>query len=212
MATNPIKLVINRQAKALVTFNGSASAIPPMFQSNTLDFEVSAVDPATSVTANPPYILADLGSFGLRVAIGPTPTGTAGGPTVLAIALPAAWSWDATNKKFIGSLALNTVDVDAYIGALPEKSATFEVNLTFGASRITLFQGSVTLKAVVDELLSLVPTPVDSFLTANESKALFMRKVGLAGERQVYVSEDGTKGREVGVNNDGSGIDNYFPI
>ena len=136
----------------------------------------------------------------MRAAVGPAPMGTVG-PSV--IALQPAMAWDATNQWFAGDLALNTTDVDNYIGSASSKPAYFELNLTINGVRITILQTTFTLTAVLDELLSLVPTPVDTFRTAAESDAKYAWQKGAPGQTQIVVSPNGQWGIEFGCDNNG---------
>lgn len=202
-----LKLAIDRQNKALVSVTGitTLTAIPSLFQSNVPTLQIYVVDPISALGS---YQLVDMNGFGMRVSVGDTPTGTAGGPTPLA--LQDTFVWNAVNKYFQADLALNTAAIDAFIGAAAAKSAYFEVNVTGSSGRDTILQAQFTLKAVVDELASTAPNPVDQYFTKAEVLALFAKKVGLPGERIVFKSDDGTAGRELGVNNDKSGIDSLF--
>lgn len=200
MATNPIKLAIDRQTKTLIQFPGFAISIPDLFQSNTVDFEVQSYD-TPGITAAPPPV--DLAAYGLRMAIGDTPTGTAGGPAPFTT--QTAWTWDSVNKKFVGSIALNVAAIDTFLGPAAQKTAYLEINLTIAGTRITILQTTFLIKAVVDEGTSTVPTPTDSYMTKNEVLATFVKKVSDPGEVQVKQSPDGTSwGVEIGVNNDGT--------
>lgn len=203
-----LRLSIDRQNKTLVNFNGSASSIPGLFQGNTQDFEITFVDPPTSLQGS--YTKADVGTDGLRVAIGQTPTGTAGGPTPLAI--QTSWTWSSSNKNFSASIALNTTDIDSYIGTAASKSAYFEVNLTTGGNRITILQTQFTLFAVVDEQTSTTPATGDRYLTAAESIAAFVKFINDNGATIVLKSPGGIYGREIGVADDGSAIDNIITL
>lgn len=190
---------------------GFATSLPAQFQSNTVDIEVQVVDPG-GITASP--TVCDMSAYGMRVSVGDTPTGSSGGPVPLAL---STLTWNAASvptspSRFVGSLALNTAAIDTYLGALPSKTAYFEVNLTIAGTRITIFQGSFEIKAVVDEGTSTVPTPTDTYLTKNESLATLVRKVGLPGELIVLTSPDGVYGRELGVSNSGAPIDNIIVL
>lgn len=200
-----LRLYIDRQNKTLVNYNatGSVTNLPALFQSNVVTLQVSVVDPVNSLGT---FSLADLNGFGLRVSVGDTPTGTAGGPAPLA--LQDTFVWNAGGKYFQADLALNTAAIDTFIGALASKAAYFEVNVTGPNGRDTILQTTLTLKAVVDELTSVAPNPVDQYFTKAEILALFALKVGKPGDRIVFISADGTAERELGVNNDKSGIDN----
>lgn len=206
MAASILKLTVDRQNKILVGYLGTVTAMPACFQSNVISLQIQIVDPTGNF--NSPYSLVDLAGFGLRASVGMTPTGSAGGPAPLA--LQDTFTWDAANKWFTADLALNTTSINTFIGALPSIGAYFELNLTFAGNRITILQTTFTLKAVVDELSSTVPATGDVYLTFAESIAYFFPIVGKPGQTLTFVSPDGTKKREIGVNNDGSGIDNLI--
>src|SRR6185369_123730 len=203
-----LKLVIDRQNRSLIALNGSVTAIPPLFQSNNQTLQISVADPTGSIST--PYSLVDLGSSGLRVSIGQTPTGTAGGPTPLA--LQDTFVWNSAGKYFQADLALNTAAIDSYIGALDTRRAYFEVNVTLAGGRETIFQGQLDLRAVVDELASTVPSPVDQYLTKAEILAMFLKIVNDAGVTATFKSPGGIYGRELGVADDGSAIDNIITL
>jgi hypothetical protein len=200
-----LKLTIDRQNKALVgPPQGSITNLPPLFQSNVPTLQISVVDPINSLGS---YSLVDLNGYSMRVAVGPDPTGAAGGPAVLA--LQDTFVWNAAGKYFQGDLPLNTAAIDTYIGALDQRQAWLEVNVTGPSGRDTILQlGNLVLKAVVDELASVAPNPVDQYFTKSEVLALFALKLGKPGDRILFVSADGTATRELGVNNDKSAIDN----
>jgi|ERR1051326_3231886 hypothetical protein len=203
-----LKLTIDRQSEKLVTLNGSPLSLPALFEYNVKPLQIQVVDPISA--AFPTYSLVDLAAYGLRVGIWPTPTGTAAGPASLA--LQTVWVWDAVNKWFTGSLDLGTAALESYIGALSEKTAYFEVTLTLAGERITLLQELVTLKAVGDEGSITAPTPADTYYTKADSDARFFKKVGDAGEVLVLKSPNGLWGRELGVADDGSAIDNIINL
>jgi len=210
--SNPIKLAIDRQSRRLVSFNGAVTQVPDLFQSNVQDFQIQIVEPDSSGSAGTigKYVAVDMAGFGLRLAIGAAPTGTSGGPTPLA--LQDTFTWDSTNKWFTGSVALNVVAIDSFIGSAAQASAYIEVNSTYSGSRITMFQGGVTLRAVLDELTSTAPSPTDQYLTKAEMLALFAKLINDAGTVIVLKSPDGTRGRELGVANDGTAIDNMITL
>lgn len=203
-----LKLTIDRQNKALVSLNGSAQRIPGLFQENTVTLQITIVDPTGQPTS--PYTVIDMSGAGLRVSIGQTPTGTQGGPPLLA--LQDTFTWNATGKYFQADLSLATSTIDNFIGAAASASAFFEVNVTSAGNRDTILQVGFTLLAVCDELASTVPAPVDQYLTKAECLALFAKLVNDLGARIVLKSANGVYGRELGVNNDGTGIDNIINL
>jgi hypothetical protein len=200
-----IRLGVDRQNHILAGVSGAASQIPDMFQGNSQDFEIAVYDPAALGN----YTKQDMAGSGLRVSVGDTPTGTSGGPTPLAI--QTVWTWNATTKVFTGTLALNTVAIDAFIGTAASKQAYFEINVTDGSgNRQTILQVTFNLKAVVDEQTSTTPTPTDQYLTKSEMLALFAKLIGDAGKTQVFKSPGAIYGREIGVNDDGTRKDDVI--
>lgn len=204
----PIRLSVDRQNRTLVVFQGSVANLPPLFQSNTQAFIIMVVDQDPS---NPlgGYVLADLNGVGLRMAIGAKPQGTTG-PTPATV--ETGWIWDATNKWYTGTLALNTAAIDTLLGASDTVQAYIEINTTEATGRTTILQKTFTLNAVVDELGSIVPTPTDQYLTKSECLQLFAKLVGLPGERIRLIDPNGLYARELGCDVDGSSIDNDITL
>jgi len=203
-----LKLAIDRQNKTLVAFNGSITSLPALFQSNVASLQISVVDPTGDLGS--PYSIVDEQGASLRVAVGATPTGTAGGPTPLA--LQDTFSYDSSSHWFTGTLDLNTAGVNSHIGANSSATAYFEVNLTLAGNRTTILQTTFLLKAVVDELTATVPTPTDQYLTKAEMLSTFARLVGANGQTIILKSPGGIYGRELGVNDDGTAIDNIITL
>jgi hypothetical protein len=198
MAGSILKLTVDRQGRTLVSFNGSVATMPDCFQSNTLSLQIQVVDPTGDFTT--PYSVVDLAGFGLRASVGQTPTGSAGGPTPLA--LQDTFAWDDVNKWFTADLALNNGAIDGFIAAAASAQAYFELNLTSAGNRITLLQRTFTLRAVVDELTSNVPAPTDVYLTKAEILALLSAKLD-----KLMKSSGKIYGRELGVADDGTPTD-----
>lgn len=202
MATSPIKLAINLQDGTIVSVNGSAGTLPTLFQYNTPDFELTFVNPAANqITATNPYVAQDMSAYTLRVAVGPTPTGTSGGPTPWIV--QTTWTYDATNKKFVGSIPLTSASIDSAIGTAPSVAGTFEINLRQSGIPITAYQGAVTIKAALDEGVSTTPPVGDVYMTAAEIIARFLEKGAVLGEIKVWYSADGTKKRLQYLGDDG---------
>jgi len=202
-APSDLFLVVDMQNIRLVAFSGSSSAIRDLFQSNTISLKVQCVNPSISTLplGSPSYSIQNMGTFGMRAAVTPDPTGTPGGPAVLAL---QTLTWDNVSQTFVGDLALNTTGVDNYIGALDERQAFFELNLvTPSAGRVTILQTGVNLRAVGDEFLSLVPTPTDQYATLNASKALFQPRIGAPGDVLTLTSPNGLIKMELGIDNSG---------
>ena len=203
-------IVVDMQGRRLVAFNGSPQTIPDQFQSDTVSLKIQCVNPSSTTLplGSSPYVVQDMAGSGLRVAIGQTPTGTPGGPAPLA--LQDTFVWDTVNQWFTADLPLNNSSIDTYIGALAQIGAYFEITQTVAGNRKKFLQTTFTLRAVVDEGTSTVPPGGDVFLTKAEQLAYFFPIVGTPGMTLTFVSPDGTKKRELGVNNDGSAMDNLI--
>lgn len=200
-------LAVNRQTKQLVSFNGSATSIPPLFQNSVVTLRVAVVDPSGSLTA--PFTAVDEAGLGMRAWMGPQPIGGAETPDQLA--LNAALTWNAVGKYFQGDISLNNTDVDTYLAGQPSKPAWLELTET-GTNRDTMLQISFALTAVGDEGSSTAPAPADSYYTKAESLLVFMPRVGANGDRLVLKSANGLYGVELGCNDDGTLLTNFITL
>lgn len=205
-APSDLFLAVDMQNRRLAAFGGGPTAPPDLFQSNVVSLKVQCVNP--SGTSSPVQVTAqsyntqNLNGYGMRVSVGATPTGTSGGPAVLAL---ATLTWDNVNQWFSGDLALNTTGIDTLIGAGDHATAYFEINLVpVSGNRITIFQSTFTVRAVVDEFTSLVPTPTDQYFTANITNSKFMPRIGEAGAVLTLTSPNGLLKMELGIKDDGS--------
>lgn len=201
------------QTGGLVSFNGSLSSLPALYQYNTRSLRLQFVNPspATSPLGSATfstYSPQNMVNYSPRVAITPTPTGTGGGPAVLA--LQTVFAWDNTNQWFTGSLALNTTAIDSFIGTQPNAVAHFEITLIQpDATRFTPLGVPVTLNAAGDEGTSNAPAQTAQYLTADETRALFVPRIMAAGDVITFVSPLGSKKAELGLSDDGTFSTNY---
>lgn len=162
--------------------------------------QIQVVDPTGLFNA--PYSAIDLASYSLRVGLWPSPTGTAGGPASLAI--QTTWTWNAANKYFTGSLDLSSSAIEDFIGSATERTAYFEVTLSQSGNRITLYQGTVSLKAVGDEGTTTAPGAADTYLTRAETQSGFVPRVMENGGVIIIPDANGVYALELGCNTDGT--------
>ena len=209
MATNPVKLTIDRQNKRIVVYNGSATAFPPQAQRTIADFEITFVDPPQSTAQQGAFTKVDMSAFSLHMLIGAAPKGDG---SVASVTSLTAWTWDAANLKFTGSVPFNVSGVDTLIGATGSIQAYFEINTSQAGALIPVLSGTFALNALLDGVASSNPSPVASYLTTNDSKALFTLRVGEPGFRLRLTSPGSIYGRELGVADDGSAIDNIITL
>lgn len=160
-----IKLAINRQTKQLVSYDGSVTTLPPLYQTNTQEFRVQVVDPSGGLF-NTTFTPVDVTGSQLRMVLSQVATGVSGDESsnLLAAAYAGAWAWDGTNKWFTGSLDLNTAEIALYIDQASSKTAILELNLVTGGTPETLLSHTsgaatnVTLCANCDAASASAPS------------------------------------------------------
>jgi len=200
MAASILKLTFDRQARALVSYNGSVVKLPPLGQSDTITLQIQVVDPTGNFSQ--PYALVDMAGSGLNVSVGSTPSGNS---VTDPPAFQDTFTWDANSKTFTGDLELNTSGIDTLIGAAAAVSVYFEVNVT-GTGRFKLFQGQTTILAGVAKPTSTVPAPSKVYLDKSEVLALLSQKLD-----RLMKSPSGTWTRELGISDDGTPTDSTGP-
>lgn len=134
-----LKLAISRQKKSLVSYNGSATELPPFYQTNSQQLQITVVD-ETGDPVNP-YAAVDLSASGLRAVVSAGVTGTEGDEAaeLLAATYEAGWAWDAGSSSFLGSINFHTSEIDALIGGEAFDSAILEINVITGGVAETIF-------------------------------------------------------------------------
>lgn len=177
-----LKLAIDRQSKSLVSFNGSATALPPFYELNTQPFRIQIVDPTGDPTD--PYDVVDCSANGLRAIICQKVTGVSGDEAghLLAATYEAGWAWDAGLEAFTGSINLNTVEIQQHIGELSHKAAILELNLMTGAVPETVFgsrtgDNNITINANGDDGGATAP----SIITVDETVGTVAIQHGVGG-------------------------------
>lgn len=124
---------------------------------------------------------------------------------------------DAEGKSgyFYATFDLNTTELNAALTG--ETLAIYlEFRLARGAAgRQPVHQAGATIYAAVKDPsgAASIPTPTADYLTAAQCRALFVQwrndlDAANAGRTLVFTSPDASKTRELGVGNDGAGIDN----
>lgn len=197
-----LKLTVDRQNETLAARNGTPTTLPALFQYNVKPLQIQFVDPTGQIGTGTDYSPVDMSGFGLRVALTPTPTGTPGGPAVLA--LQTSWTWNAANQWFTGSLDLSSSAIESYLAGNASATAYFEITLTQSGNRITAFQSQITLKAVGDEGTATAPSLTEQYLTKSETQAGFVPRVMENGGTIVIPSANGAYAIELKCNDDGS--------
>lgn len=158
MSATQITLVIDRQNRVLVQVGASVAQIPNLSQRDTVALLIKIADPATNSINGSPTILTsnEIITGKPRITISSQATGTSGDEDVYVLAKirEADFTWDADQSGFTGSLPLNTMQMETFIGAAESGIAEFEVRWSIGGQLSTLLPGpknSVTILANNDE-------------------------------------------------------------
>lgn len=134
-----LKLAIDRQNKVLVDFDGSVTALPPLYETNTQQYRIQIVDPTGNDVS--PYEAVDCSGSGLRMVLASLVTGLEGDEieNLLAATYEAGWAYDAINLWYTGEINFNTAEVQAFIDQDAAKGAILEINLITGGTPETVF-------------------------------------------------------------------------
>jgi hypothetical protein len=141
-------LVFDRKTGALVSYNGSAMEFS-FFQTNPVDLCLQFVDVDQSA-GKTSIVVANVSTQKPVVTLATKITGDEDSVSdyTVAEAVESAFTWDATNQWFTGTIILNTSAMIAWLGANPSATGFIEVNLTTdGLDPQTVYQSQFTVKA-----------------------------------------------------------------
>lgn len=200
MASNPIKLVFDRQAQQLVLFNGSASQLPVLNAGDVRDLIVQIVDPSPTSATGPQYVAVDMSAFAMHFVIGSQPTGAV--PSTI-LAQQNTWTWDAANKWFTAALDLTSSAVTTYLYTAYQLGAYLQVDMRLASVEQTIFQGPILVQASVDTGAVSSPAVPNLYRTAAEADNRYLSKLAILGESKIWLSADGTKAFLMYAGNDG---------
>lgn len=196
--------------------DASPVAIGPFYQGALLKLRVTPVVPTGSKVSTPFYAKVPISTIEMLATVGQR----AGAEAIKA----AQYTWskqltaDAEGKSgyFYADLNLNTSDLNTAIGSSDTYGTYFEIQFSrSGGAYSPVFQSAITLLAVVKDPGSAasIPTPTESYLTLAQSYNLFVAWrndliPANAGRNVIFLSPDGTRTRELGVDNNAAPIDN----
>lgn len=204
-ATAARKLFVNWYTKTLQVSdtNGGIFALPPFNKYETIPLEIVIVQPDGSQFNK--FSRVDISSLSISVAINDTYDDAS------PLAYQPTFSKDEDTNTFSGELALNTVAMNAYIGAASTKDAFFEIEIQEGTARSKIFLAEIELQNSVTTTATTTPTPIDEFYTKAQSEQQFIKRVMPAGEQITMTSPSGTFQRIIGVSDAGQEIDQVLP-
>jgi hypothetical protein len=177
MAGSTIKITIDRQKRAIVSFRGSIPSLTGFYQADTFTAQVQVVDSAATQLQDATVVDAGGLGFGLDLWIGPTPVGNA---SQVAYVFQNVWTWDAVNKWFTADIAMNTAGVAAALGANSSVSSDIEFHLTLAGNSTTIYESTVPIFASGDKAGASAPTgDGNTYLTKAQILALLQSKVDI---------------------------------
>lgn len=182
--------------------NGSTFTLPKLYQGDKIPMQVYIVEPDPDAGVNA-FAKIDIANMALQLAISTAPVGNAAETPFVT---QYTWSKNTIEGYFYADVEMGA-GVATFLGALSEKDAYMELEITEGASIATVWQGSVTVRAEIIEAGSLQVAAGSTPLSLEVAKQMFASKRMDPGETLTFVSSDGLSSRILGVNNDKSGID-----
>lgn len=112
--------------------------------------------------------------------------------------LAAQYVWTPYDGEYFeAELALNTAEIDTWLGSSTDKKANFQIDYLRAGVPTTVYLEQVTVKATGIDLNALVPVPTPTPLSAEAAQAMFVK---LHEERPIYLV--GAAGTELKVWND----------
>ena len=206
----PLRLYNDTQNRNLVKSNTDTTIIsfPTLIQGETVTIQAFFLDPTGGTYATPfSYVGLSGATMKLGIIAGNPTSGT---DTTIAY----QDTWTAISGGFQGSLALNTVGVsNAFTATGQTIACSVEIEVTEqGGTPVKYYQGVNTIKAAIIDSQSSVPVPTASYPTRNEVNAGWLKKVETAGVVWRSLSPNGSWARDLGVNNDGSALDNIIQL
>lgn len=189
--------------------NAGSFSLPSQFQGSKLSLRYYPVVPTYSAT--PPFFSQiDISSISPYLYIGPN-----AGTTAL-LASQETWTTVLTQAPFgyfAATLDLNTTQLNSALGSLASLDSLIEIHISEAGVRRVVYQGSVTVRATVYDIGGAVtlPSAAASYPTWIEALATFVKwnnnTANDAGKVITLISPSATKFRSIGVNDDGSALD-----
>lgn len=202
------KLFVNVQTKALQISdrNGGVAVLSIFNKYETVPFEIVLVEADTAATGLPKFRRIDISPISISVAINDTYDDAS------PLAYQNTFDKDEATNTFSAELALNTAALNTYLGSADSKVAHLEIEIQEGTARTKILTIDVTLQNAVTQVSAFVPTPVDEYLTKAQQVAQFVQKILPASEQLTFTSPNGLKQRIIGVNDDGTPIDQILDV
>lgn len=201
MALNTLlKLAIDQQNHALVSFQSSAQDIAALFAGEQKPFVVQLVNPPAGQLSGGSYSPVSMTGTTLDISVSATPSGT---NTVAAVAQVTGIAWDSGNQWHSGVLDLSPAGVLTLIGTGPSITAWIEFRWWNGTNPVFTYQQSFTLRAPIDKgSTGTPPLPAASYFNTQQSDGRYITWEVPPGFAITFLTTDPKKKLALTVNDD----------
>ena len=201
-----LNFYINTFSKAMQASPASGSIFtpPPFYQGDILPVQVQILTPNSAGGANS-YTFPDISNTSIEATMGAQPVGNVADAPFMT---QYAWTKNIANGIFTANFDFTSASVDAFVGSAPNRQAWLQFTILEGASKQTIWGGLVQINATaIKNVAPGAPPPGQINLTLQDALQRFPQFKRLAGQQDTWLSPDGTRQRIIGVNNDGTGLD-----
>lgn len=197
------KLFVNWLTKKLQVSdsNGGIVTLPNFNKYENVPFEIVIVEPDNSSVGRQAFSRVDISALSMSMSL------HSGFDTASPLAYQNTFAKDESTDTFSGSLSLNTVALNAWIGSSESKSGYFEIEIQEGANVSKIYLAGITVQNAIAQVGAVVPSPVDEYFTKPQVVAQFLPRFAEAGTQITLTSPDGTRQRIIGIGNGGELID-----
>lgn len=202
------KLFINwhtrKRQRSDESMSGDVVDTLSFLQYENIPFEVVIVEPDPDGGVND-FNRVDITDLSMKMAVNDTYD------DATPLAEQASWTKSTANNTFTGALNLNTGSMNTFIGSNNSQNAIFEVEiLDSTGARSKIITETCLVKRGVLQTTTTSPDPAKVFLELDQAKGLFLPRV--LGDQETITFRNGVYRRVIGVNADGSGLDDFYQI
>jgi hypothetical protein len=173
--------------KFVATLKGGQTSQPfgEVFHQDKLYLRIQPLDyDSGGVAISTPYEVLDASGYSISLLV----TDQASTPATLS---GPATSWSPDGSALVGSIDLNTAAMNTAFTSASSVATYFWLQITDGTNRKVTIKTAVTIYK--SAITSGTPTeyPLDTYLTAAESVALFVKWSGNPAGKKIALSKDG---------------------
>ena len=173
---------------------GGVFVLPTLTDQDQISIRLQVLEIDPSGGSNAPYSIVDPSGVAATVAIGSTDFGTV---------YAQQTSFAVDGQYLTGLLDLNTSEMATAMGSATKISAILAVQTVDSAGRVSCQRG-ITIEKALIRSGTPTPTPGATYLTADQTAAIYAKKIGLPSESITLTSPDGTHTVILSCSDDGS--------